>query len=140
MGIKNNDTFIQVTLKESSEDDCLNDILNGVVDRLQFSLVTPGSPGIAICRGDVTDTFVEDYCIRENGSGTTVGLFKRINGRLEQVKLAIPGELALIQGSGLSKIDVPVGWTLVEDENLQQKYNIGSSPNWEVALIKYIGA
>lgn len=140
MSIENNDSFVQVTVKELSKDDCDYDIINKLADHLNVTIKNDGSNGaISICREGFTDTFTGSYCIRENGDGTTVGLFKLVNNKYEQVKFALPGELALAKGSGIGPIEVPSGWRLVQDESLQRKYNIGAAPNWEVAVIEYIG-
>lgn len=140
MAVDSNDSFIQLSLKELSEDDPCADILQKLVDSLQVSLLNPGAAaGVSICNESFLDSFVGSYCIREDGSGNTIGLFKRINNQLRQIALPLRGEIKIIKGSGIGPVTVPIGWQLITDSEIQSKYNIGTSPNWKAAAIEYIG-
>ena len=140
MSLETNDSFLELTIKELSKDDPFYDVLEKVVSHLQISFLNGGSEsGISIVREGFNDSFVGTYSIREDGSGKTIGLFKNIEGQAIPISLPLPGEIRLVRGSGIGELIPPRGWLLVTDETIIRKYNIGTSPNWNVAAIEYIG-
>ena len=52
---------------------------------------------------------------------------------------SLPGEIVLIRGSGVTVLTPPKGWQIISDNEIQIKYNLGTSPNWKIAAIEYIG-
>lgn len=139
--LESNDTFVELIIKDpnSLSNDPYADVVQAVVDRVQLKTSNLGEGVVRVCRGDYTDVFVGPYCIREDASGNTIGLFKLVDDRLEQIGLAFKNEFRLITGSGVDAPSVPKGWELVTDSQIVNKYNIGTPPNWIVAAIKYVG-
>ena len=139
--LDSNDTFVEIILKEdyTDTDDEYTDLLKAVIERIQLKTSNLGEGVIRVCRGDFTDTFVGPYCIRENKSGVTQGLYKLVDGSLKQITLPLRGEMKLIKGSGVGPPTIPDGWKLITDTQITNKYNIGVSPNWIVAAIEYEG-
>lgn len=135
-----NDSFIVFSLKEPAKDDICYDLLQKLIDYLQASLANPGAAnGVGVFREGLVDSFVLPYGIGENGSGKTIGLFKSVNGEMVQIRLPFPGEIALAQGSGVGPLEPPPGWSIITDADIVARYNLGSSPNWKVAAVKYTG-
>ena len=141
MTLEANDSFIRVSLKEIEKTDPFYETLQKLVNHIQISVVNVGAAesGIAVVREDFLDAFVGTYAIREDGSGKTIGLFKNVDGILRPIRFPLPGEIALLRGGEVAELVPPAGWRIVEDEDIQRRYNIGASPNWKVAAIEYIG-
>lgn len=141
MTLEANDSFIRVSLKEISVDDPFYPTLQKLAAHLQVSFVNMGASenGISITREEFVDAFVGTYTIREDGSGKTIGLFKNVEGILRPLSFALPGEIRLLRGGEIGELIPPAGWRIVPDEDIQRRYNIGTSPNWKVAAIEYIG-
>lgn len=141
MSLEANDSFIRLSLKEISTDDEFYTVLEKIVNHLQISFVNLGASenGISITREEFLDSFVGTYTIKETGSGLTVGLFKNVEGVLIPVSFVLPGEIRLLQGGETGELIPPKGWEIVDDEEIQHRYNIGTSPNWKVAAIRYTG-
>lgn len=141
MSLESNDSFIRVSLKEISVEDPFYETLQKLVDHLQISLVNVGSSdnGISIIREEFVDAFVGSYAIKENGSGITVGLFKNTEGNLVPISFSLPNEIKLVQGSEIGEFVPPKGWKISEDPDILRRYAIGTSPNYKVAPIVYVG-
>lgn len=139
MSIPHNDNFLEVALKELSKDDPHYDILRKLIGHLHITLKNPGAEGVGVFRESFLDTVIGSYGIRENGSGTTLGLYKRVDNQLLPITLPLPGEMRLMKGDGATELTPPLGWRIVDDGMIQRKYNIGTSPKWNVAAIEYIG-
>lgn len=145
MSLEQNDNIVEVGLKEVSKDDCFYDILQKVKDHIQIRIKGAASRfGVGVCFGSFTDNFFDRYCIKENGSGVTEGLFKLVDGKPVQVTLPLPNtlngrEIRLWYGDGNSELVPPPGWRLVDDDDIRSKLNLGTSPNWKVAAIEYVG-
>lgn len=137
--ISHNDTYIEVSVNELSADDPLKEVLERVAANLIVTLKNPGAEGLGVCREAFLDTAVGAYCVRESGSGVTLGLFKRVDNQLTQITLPLPGEVKLMKGDGATQLSPPSGWRIVADEMIQRKYNLGTSPNWILAAIEYVG-
>lgn len=141
MSLESNDSFIRLSLKEISPDDAFYPTLQKILDHVQISFVNLGASenGIAIVREEFLDAFVGSYALKETGSGLTVGLFKNVEGVLVPISFALPGEIRLLQGGEVGELIPPRGWEIVQDEEIQHRFNLGTSPNWKVAAIRYIG-
>lgn len=140
MSISVNDTFIEVTLKEVSKDDQFYDMLQAVANHLQFSLTNSGvSAGIGIAREGFQDANISGYYLLENGNGQLVGLFKTVDGVAKQISPPLPNEIRFVKGTGATELFAPPGWKIDPDPEIQRRFNIGSSPNWIVAALVYIG-
>lgn len=132
--------LLKLVVRELSPDDKYYDLLRMIVSRVvvEDSSNTP-SDTISIYRENFNDISVGSYFIREDGSGKTQGLYKKVDGVLLPVSFPLPGEIRIIKGSGIGAIQVPQGWRLVTETTLQEKYNTGVSPNWTSAAIEYVG-
>lgn len=140
MVLDTNDSFIETSIKEIDKTDPFYDTLQKVADHLQLTLKNPGAAsGISVIRDNFTDTFVGPYAIKESGSGETQGLFKDVEGILVQVTLPLLGEIKIIKGSGIGPFKAPPGWQIVQDIQIQSRYNVGTAPNWKAAAVEYIG-
>lgn len=138
--VETQDSFVEITIIGLPKDDCAYEVLKKVADHLSITLKNPGAnAGIAILRDSFVDAFVGSYAIKENGAGITIGLFKNVDGNLKPISLSLPGEIKLLKGSGIGPLVPPDGWRIVADTTVQAKYNLGVSPNWEVAAVEYFG-
>lgn len=132
--------LLKLVVRELSPDDKYYDLLRLITSRvaIEDASNTP-SDTISIYRESFNDISVGSYFIREDGSGNTLGLYKKVDGQLRPLTFPLPGEIRIIAGSGIGPIQVPQGWQLVTDSTLQEKYNTGVSPNWTSAAIQYVG-
>lgn len=140
MVLETNDSFVEVSLKEVDKTDPFYDYLQKVADHINITLKNPGAAsGISVIRDNFTDTFVGPYAIKENGSGITQGLFKDVGGVLVQIALPLLGEIKIIKSGGIGPAVAPDGWQIVQDAQIQSRYNVGTAPNWKAFAIEYIG-
>lgn len=141
MPLRTNDSFYQIRIDEKlSKDDCDYDLLMKLADLLHVSAKNDGSSAaITVCVEGQEDLEVGEYCILQDGRGNDLGLFKNVDNNLEPVRFGLPKEIVLLRGDGISSLKIPEGWRLVEDDSIQSQYNVGTSPNWEVAAIEYVG-
>lgn len=140
MELGSNQSFIKLVLKEAAKEDCDYEILRKLADYLQI-LEDNSAPtaAITITTEGFIDIDVGAYTIREDGNGNTIGLFKKVDGRLEQITFPLKHEVKLIKGSGTGELTPPKGWRFVDDAAIINKYNIGVAPNYKLAAIEYIG-
>lgn len=140
MALKRNQSYFKLAVKELDKDDCHYELLQKIATYL-----TPvadnqsAEPAIVVATDSFQDIVVNDYIIREDGNGKTIGLFKRVEGRWEQITFPLPNEIRLVKGSGIGELVPPLGWKIVDDPNIINRYNIGTTPNYEVAAIVYTG-
>jgi len=145
MSVEINENLVEVGLKEVDKNDCSYVILKKVADHLQIRLKGALARfGVGVCFGDFTNNSLDRYCIKENGGGVTEGLFKLVDGKPTQIGLPLPStsngsEMRLIFGDGNSILVAPPGWEIVTDDEIQRKVFLGTSPNWKVAGVKYVG-
>lgn len=139
MSLEINDSFLQLTIKEIETDDPFYDTLQKIRDHLQISFTNPGAGGLVITREGFNDAFVGTYTIRETGSGALIGAFKAVGDSLVPITFSLPNEIRIVEGSGTGEFQPPAGWEIHPDEQVQNKYNIGTSPNWLFAAVRYIG-
>lgn len=133
------DSFIQITLKDVDKNDCDYKILQKFLDNIHVTLVNPGADGVGIFRESFTDIYTGGYYVKESGSGQFQGLVKITEGVPVSIRPTLLGEIALIRGTGATELIPPKGWRIIADNEVQNRYNIGTSPNWKVAAIEYIG-
>jgi len=133
------DSFIQLTFKDLDKTDCDYKILRKFLDKIHVTLLNSGVDGVGIFRESFTDIYTGGYYIKESGSGVFQGLFKVVEGVPVAIKPSFQGEITLIRGSGSTELIPPPGWIIIADSDIQSRYNIGTSPNWKVAAIEYIG-
>lgn len=132
--------ILRLVARELSPDDKYYDLLRTVVSRVVIEdTSTVPTDGIAIYREGYNDISIGSYFVREDGSGRTLGLYKKVDGQLLPLSFPLPGELKIIKGSGIGPLVPPQGWKIVDDQILQSKYNTGVSPNWSSAVIEYVG-
>lgn len=143
MSLEENDSFVELTLDEVEKEHCYYDVLNFFIDHVAIRLKGAISSGIGVCVGNFTGNFTGRYCVKENGSGQTEGLFKLIDGKPVPITLPLTyngnTEFKLWPGDGVTEIDPPPGWQLVTNDKLIRKYNCGNAPTWDLALIEYVG-
>lgn len=140
MALDENNDFIEVILDESVEqDECANKYVE-FIKRIKFKLPQSFGGAIGICRGAFQGMFSGSYCIREDASGRTEGLYKLVNGKYEPVLLSQPNtEIRIGIGTGNTVYVPPAGWVIDDDPDSLARYAVGTSPNWKRVPIVYVG-
>lgn len=133
------DSFLELTLKDLDKNDPDYALMKKILDKIHVSLKNPGVDGVGIFRESFNDVFSGGYYVSESGSGIFQNMVKIVEGVPVPIRPALIGEIALIRGSGATELVAPQGWRIIADTLVQSRYNIGTSPNWEVAAIEYIG-
>lgn len=132
-------TFLEITFKEIDREDPDFKLFKKISDYIHVSLVNPGAEGVGIFRESFTDVYTGGYFVKETGSGVFQGLFKIVEGVPIEIRPSLTNEVVIVKGSGITPLTPPKGWKIIDDTDIQSKYNIGTSPNWKVAAIEYIG-
>lgn len=133
------DSYLDITLKELDKEDPDYKLLKKLSDHMHVSLANKGAEGIGIFRESFTDVYVGGYYVSESGSGLFQGLRKIVEGVPQEIRPTLVGEIVILRGNGVTELVPPKGWKIINDSDIQSKYNVGTSPNWKVAAIEYIG-
>lgn len=134
------ESILTVTVKEMYRDRTGFDLIQKLANHLKIEVDLNQLSGVVqITREGFLDEFFGRYALKENGSGALIGLIKSVNGVMRPISPGIPNEIRILEGEAGVELVPPKGWEIIDDVAIQSRYNIGNSPNWRIAAIRYIG-
>lgn len=134
------DSVLKLTLKETRRGDDINDLLQKFANHVKLEVVLDAMPGaVQVTREGFVEEFFGKYAIKETGSGLLVGLFKSVGGVMKPISPGIINEIRILQGQKGIEMIPPKGWEIIDDVDIQARYNVGMSPNFVAVAIRYIG-
>lgn len=131
-------TFIEL-LGSLPKDDPDYALFSKFLSHINATIANEGTHGVMVYREGFTDVYSGEYYMSENGGRIFQGMRKIVDGKPEQVRPALIGEMAILLGSGVTELKPPKGWQIIDDSDIQNRYNIGNPPFWKAVAIKYIG-
>lgn len=134
------ESILQLTVKEIYRDRKGFDILQKLANHLKIEVDSNKLSGVVqITREGFLDEFFGRYAVKETGSGQMIGLVKSVSGVMKFISPGLPNEIRILVGQKGVEMVPPKGWEIIDDVDIQNRYNIGNSPNWLTAAIRYVG-